>query len=66
VYGPLALAATSVIYEGVPTYPDAGRAWRIAERLGRVLVFRGHARERTFPLRWSNRIASLLSLIALS
>src|SRR6266567_2384144 len=34
VYGPLALAATSVIYEGVPNYPDAGRAWRIAERLG--------------------------------
>ena len=34
VYGPLALAATSVIYEGVPTHPDAGRPWRIAERLG--------------------------------
>jgi acetyl-CoA synthetase len=34
VYGPLALAATSVIYEGVPTYPDAGRPWRIAQRLG--------------------------------
>jgi acetyl-CoA synthetase len=34
VYGPLALGTTSVIYEGVPTYPDAGRAWRIAERLG--------------------------------
>jgi acetyl-CoA synthetase len=33
VYGPLSLAATSVIFEGVPTYPDAGRAWRIAERL---------------------------------
>ncbi len=33
VYGPLALAATSVMFEGVPTYPDAGRAWRIAERL---------------------------------
>ncbi|MCH7694397.1 MAG: AMP-binding protein, partial [Proteobacteria bacterium] len=33
VYGPLALAASTVIYEGVPTYPDAGRAWRIAERL---------------------------------
>ena len=33
VYGPLALAATSVIYEGVPNYPDAGRPWRIAERL---------------------------------
>src|SRR5579863_7223533 len=34
VYGPLSLGTTSVMYEGVPTYPDAGRAWRIAERLG--------------------------------
>jgi acetyl-CoA synthetase len=34
VYGPLSLGTTSVIYEGVPTFPDAGRPWRIAERLG--------------------------------
>jgi acetyl-CoA synthetase len=34
VYGPLALGTTSVMYEGVPTYPDPGRLWRIAERLG--------------------------------
>ncbi|MBC8198648.1 MAG: acetate--CoA ligase [Desulfobacterales bacterium] len=33
VYGPLSLCASTVIYEGVPTYPDAGRAWRIAEEL---------------------------------
>ena len=33
VYGPLALGASTVIYEGVPTYPDAGRAWRIAQDL---------------------------------
>ena len=38
VYGPLANAATSVLYEGVPTFPDAGRPWRIAERL-RVNIF---------------------------
>ncbi|HWT49089.1 MAG TPA: acetate--CoA ligase, partial [Mycobacterium sp.] len=38
VYGPLALGATSVLYEGVPTYPDAGRLWRIAEWLG-VTIF---------------------------
>jgi acetyl-CoA synthetase len=38
VYGPLALGTTSVIYEGVPTYPDAGRPWRIAEQLG-VTIF---------------------------
>jgi acetyl-CoA synthetase len=34
VYGPLALGTTSVIYEGVPVYPDPGRPWRIAEKLG--------------------------------
>ncbi len=34
VYGPLALGTTSVLYEGTPNYPDAGRPWRIAERLG--------------------------------
>jgi acetyl-CoA synthetase len=33
VYGPLALCASSVIYEGVPNYPDAGRPWRIAQEL---------------------------------
>ena len=33
VYGPLANCASTVIYEGVPTYPDAGRAWRIAQDL---------------------------------
>jgi acetyl-CoA synthetase len=34
VYGPLALGTTTVIYEGVPNYPDGGRPWRIAEQLG--------------------------------
>ncbi|HSB47973.1 MAG TPA: acetate--CoA ligase [Burkholderiales bacterium] len=33
VYGPLALAASSVVFEGVPTHPDAGRPWRIAKEL---------------------------------
>jgi acetyl-CoA synthetase len=34
VYGPLALGTTSVLYEGTPNYPDAGRPWRIAQQLG--------------------------------
>ncbi|MBB3053338.1 acetyl-CoA synthetase [Prauserella isguenensis] len=38
VYGPLALGTTSVMYEGAPAYPDPGRVWRIAERLG-VSIF---------------------------
>jgi len=33
VYGPLALGASTVIYEGIPNYPDAGRCWRIAQNL---------------------------------
>ncbi len=30
-YGPLAVGATRVIFEGIPTYPDAGRFWRIIQ-----------------------------------
>jgi acetyl-CoA synthetase len=33
VYGPLAIAASSVVYEGIPNYPDSGRPWRIAQDL---------------------------------
>lgn len=32
VYGPLANGATTVMFEGVPTYPDAGRFWRIVDK----------------------------------
>ena len=31
-YGPLGMGATQVIFEGVPTYPDAGRFWRMIEQ----------------------------------
>jgi acetyl-CoA synthetase len=33
VYGPLANGATTVMFEGVPTYPDAGRFWDVVARL---------------------------------
>jgi acetyl-CoA synthetase len=32
VYGPLLAGATSIIFEGVPTYPDAGRFWQVCEK----------------------------------
>jgi len=38
VYGPLANGATSMMFEGVPTYPDAGRFWHICDKFG-VTVF---------------------------
>lgn len=31
VYGPLAAGATTVMFEGVPTYPDTGRCWKMIE-----------------------------------
>lgn len=34
VYGPLLVGATSLMFEGVPTYPDAGRFWQICEKYG--------------------------------
>lgn len=30
-YGPLALGATEIVFEGVPTYPDAGRFWKMVQ-----------------------------------
>lgn len=32
VYGPLANGATTLVFEGVPTYPDASRFWQICEK----------------------------------
>ncbi|WP_019025051.1 MULTISPECIES: acetate--CoA ligase [unclassified Thioalkalivibrio] len=37
-YGPLAVGATQVVYEGVPTVPDAGRWWKMCQDHG-VTVF---------------------------
>ncbi len=30
-YGPLACGATEIVFEGVPTYPDAGRFWKVIQ-----------------------------------
>ncbi|QJB34259.1 acetate--CoA ligase [Chitinophaga oryzae] len=32
VYGPLSAGATTLMFEGVPTYPDAGRLWEIVDK----------------------------------
>ncbi|GAB5415626.1 MAG: acetate--CoA ligase [Congregibacter sp.] len=38
VYGPLANGATTLLFEGVPTYPDAGRCWDVVDKHG-VSIF---------------------------
>lgn len=37
-YGPLALGGTEIVFEGVPTYPDAGRFWQMIQK-HKVTVF---------------------------
>ena len=39
VYAPLILGATSVIYEGAPTYPHPGRWWEIVEKWGVTILY---------------------------
>ena len=38
IYGPLANGATTVMFEGVPTYPDASRMWQVCDKHG-VTIF---------------------------
>ncbi|MFW0860174.1 MAG: acetate--CoA ligase [Dehalococcoidia bacterium] len=39
VYGPLANGATSLMFEGVPTYPDAGRFWQICDKFAVTVIY---------------------------
>lgn len=38
-YGPLAAGATQIVFEGVPTYPNAGRFWQMIERHGCTIFY---------------------------
>ena len=39
VYGPLASGATSVMFEGIPTFPDAGRFWDIVDKFNVNILY---------------------------
>ena len=61
VYGPLANGATALMFEGVPTYPDASRFWQVIDK-HRVTVFytaptaiRALMREGDAPVRVTSR-----------
>jgi acetyl-CoA synthetase len=61
VYGPLLNAATSVMYEGVPNYPDWGRFWQVVDK-HKVTIFhtaptaiRAIMREGDAPVKKSSR-----------
>lgn len=63
-YGPLAAGATQVVFEGVPTYPNAGRFWQMIERHGctifytaptaiRSLIKAAETDEKVHPKNWN-------------
>jgi len=39
VYGPLCNGATTIVFEGVPTYPDPGRFWDVVEKYNVTLFY---------------------------
>ncbi|MGD0081597.1 MAG: acetate--CoA ligase [Acidimicrobiales bacterium] len=51
VYGPLANAATSVLYEGTPDHPGRDRWWSIIERYGVTILYTAPTAIRTF-MKW--------------
>jgi acetyl-CoA synthetase len=53
VYGPLANAATVVMYEGVPNHPDPSRFWSIIERHGVTIFYTAPTAIRTF-VKWGD------------
>ena len=61
VYGPLANGATTVMFEGVPNYPDAARHWRVCDKHGVNIYYtaptaiRALMREGEAPVRQTSR-----------
>jgi acetyl-CoA synthetase len=64
VYGPLANATTSVIYEGAPDAPHRGRWWEIVERYGVSILYCAPTAIRTF-MRWGAEIPAKYDLSSL-
>ncbi len=51
VYGPLALGATSILYEGTPDFPDVDRFWEIIERYRATIFYTAPTAIRAF-MKW--------------
>ena len=51
VYGPLANGATTVMFEGVPTYPDGGRCWEVIDKHQSIPSLQ-HPRRFVHCMRW--------------
>ena len=54
VYGPLANAATCIMYEGAPNYPDNGRFWEIVQKYGATIFYTAPTAIRAF-MKWGDK-----------
>lgn len=64
VYGPMANAATQVLYEGVPNYPDEHRHFKVIEELGVTIYYTAPTLIRTF-MKWGQEIPDAHDLSSL-
>ena len=64
VYGPLALGATSVLFEGTPDFPDKDRFWDIVERYKVTILYTAPTAIRTF-MKWGTEYVSKHDLTSL-
>ncbi|MHB1488548.1 MAG: acetate--CoA ligase [Acidimicrobiales bacterium] len=64
VYGPLANGATSVMYEGVPNFPDKDRFWEIIERYKVTIFYTAPTAIRTF-VKWGDEYPARHDLASL-
>jgi acetyl-CoA synthetase len=64
VYGPLALGATQVMYEGTPDSPHQGRWWEIIEKYGVTIFYTAPTAIRTF-MKWGDEVPGKFDLSSL-
>ncbi len=53
VYGPLALGATGILFEGTPDFPDKDRFWAVVERYRATILYTAPTAIRTF-MKWGS------------
>jgi acetyl-CoA synthetase len=64
VYGPLALGATVMMYEGAPDWPDRGRFWELCEKYGVTVFYTAPTAIRAF-MKWGDQWPAKYDLSAL-
>jgi acetyl-CoA synthetase len=64
VYGPLAMGATSLMYEGAPNWPDNGRFWKIVEDYSVTILYTAPTAIRAF-IKWGDEWPKKYNLTSL-